>query len=68
MWLPGWQLLTAQARWYGDAQRTVNKAEVRALQDALHWLVSRPTGEVKRNVVIVLGDSSLTIDFCTQRA
>ena len=64
LWRPGGVPVAAHALWFGSAKPTVNCAEMAALVWGLELLVERgATGKV-----LVLGDSQLTIDFCTRRA
>ena len=54
----------AHALWFGSAKPTVNSSEMAALVWGLELLAKHTAvGQI-----LVLGDSQLTIDFCTRRA
>ena len=64
LWHPGGVPVAARALWFGSAKPMVNCAEMVALVWGLELLAEcGATGKV-----LVLGDSQLTIDFCTRRA
>ena len=64
MWAPDGQVADAHALWFAGSKPTVNCAEMAALVWGLELLVARGvTGQV-----LVLGDSQLTLDFCTRKA
>ena len=54
----------AQALWFGQERPTVNVAEMGALEWGMEKLLELGVA----GGVLVLGDSSLVIDFCTRRA
>ena len=64
LWHPGGYVVDAHALWFTSDKPTVNCAEMAALVWGLELLVGRRAG----GRVLVLGDSELTIDFCTRKA
>ena len=64
MWNADSRLVVAQALWFGGSRPTVNVAEMGALE----WGMERLLSLGVYGQVLVLGDSSLAIDFCTCRA
>ena len=57
-------MVDAQALWFAGAKPTVNCAEMAALVWGFELLVGRGVKER----VLVLGDSQLSLDFCTRKA
>ena len=64
VWNAESRLVVAQALWFGGSRPTVNMAEMGALEWGMGKLLSLGVS----GQVLVLGDSSLAINFCTRRA
>lgn len=59
--------IAAQANFYGEEAATNNRAEIRALQDLMAWLVEHRV-KLKERAVVIYGDSQLIVNFCNRRA
>ena len=63
----GGKCLRAQASYYGEELATNNRAEAKALEELMTWLVDTRCWE-KGQAVVVYGDSQLIINFCNRKA
>jgi ribonuclease HI len=64
---PEGECIRAQASFYGEELGTNNRAEARALQELMQWLVHTRSWE-KGQALVVYGDSQLVINFCNRKA
>ena len=64
VWHPTGYVAAAHALWFANAKPTVNCAEMAALVWGMELLI----GKKASGRVLVLGDSELTLNFCTRKA
>ena len=60
--------LHARAEWYGEATPSNNKAEMRALVEALTWVRGHLEAAEGVGEGVVYGDSALVISFCNRQS